>query len=130
MHEREKQRFLGMWTVALVYTIFSLSIFWLWKWKWTFGIQPICFKGAKVVIDSNSGPSKGYGFRFGDENERTRAMTEMNEIYCSSRPMHIGVATPSLLGGVSKKIEYLEIIISYGLHEWMSSCTLIPSTHT
>lgn len=52
-------------------------------------------KGAKVVIDSNSGRSKGYGFvRFGDENERTRAMTEMNGVYCSSRAMRIGVATP------------------------------------
>ncbi|MCI11353.1 polyadenylate-binding protein RBP47-like, partial [Trifolium medium] len=52
-------------------------------------------KGAKVVIDSNTGRSKGYGFvRFGDENERTRAMTEMNGVYCSSRPMRVGVATP------------------------------------
>ncbi|KAL0365430.1 UNVERIFIED_CONTAM: Polyadenylate-binding protein RBP47 [Sesamum angustifolium] len=52
-------------------------------------------KGAKVVVDANSGRSKGYGFvRFGDENERSRAMTEMNGVYCSSRPMRIGVATP------------------------------------
>ncbi|XP_058730745.1 polyadenylate-binding protein RBP47-like isoform X2 [Vicia villosa] len=52
-------------------------------------------KGAKVVIDSNTGRSKGYGFvRFGDDNERTRAMTEMNGVYCSSRPMRVGVATP------------------------------------
>ncbi|CAI0557226.1 unnamed protein product [Linum tenue] len=52
-------------------------------------------KGAKVVIDSNTGRSKGYGFvRFGDESERSRAMVEMNGVYCSSRPMRIGVATP------------------------------------
>ncbi|GJN33764.1 hypothetical protein PR202_gb22387 [Eleusine coracana subsp. coracana] len=36
-------------------------------------------KGAKVVIDANTGRSKGYGFvRFGDDNEKTHAMTEMN----------------------------------------------------
>uniref|UniRef100_A0A251SR34 Putative nucleotide-binding alpha-beta plait domain-containing protein n=1 Tax=Helianthus annuus TaxID=4232 RepID=A0A251SR34_HELAN len=52
-------------------------------------------KGAKVVFDSNNGCSKGYGFvRFGDEGERTRAMSEMNGQYCSSRPMRVGVATP------------------------------------
>ncbi|KAG5247683.1 hypothetical protein OIU77_021083 [Salix suchowensis] len=52
-------------------------------------------KGAKVVIDSNTGRSKGYGFvRFGDENEKTRALIEMNGAYCSSRPMRIGAATP------------------------------------
>ncbi|KAJ0493904.1 putative RNA recognition motif domain, nucleotide-binding alpha-beta plait domain superfamily [Helianthus annuus] len=31
---------------------------------------------------------------FGDESERTRAMSEMNGQYCSSRPMRVGVATP------------------------------------
>ncbi|KAL7602196.1 polyadenylate-binding protein RBP47 isoform X1 [Lactuca sativa] len=52
-------------------------------------------KGAKVVVDTNTGCSKGYGFvRFSDENEKTRAMNEMNGQYCSSRPMRIGVATP------------------------------------
>ncbi|KAD2394351.1 hypothetical protein E3N88_41328 [Mikania micrantha] len=52
-------------------------------------------KGAKVVLDTNTGCSKGYGFvRFADENERTRAMNEMNGQYCSSRPMRVGVATP------------------------------------
>jgi len=52
-------------------------------------------KGAKVVIDSNTGRSKGYGFvRFGDENERSRAMTEMNGAFCSSRQMRVGIATP------------------------------------
>lgn len=66
----------------------------------TFSSRYTSVKGAKVVIDSNSGRSKGYGFvRFGDENERTRAMTEMNGIYCSSRPMRIGVATPKKASG-------------------------------
>lgn len=52
-------------------------------------------KGAKVVVDVNSGRSKGYGFvRFGDENEKNRAITEMNGALCSSRAMRIGVATP------------------------------------
>lgn len=52
-------------------------------------------KAAKVVIDANTGRSKGYGFvRFGDDNERTQAMNEMNGVYCSSRPMRIGPATP------------------------------------
>lgn len=52
-------------------------------------------KGAKVVIDSNTGRSKGYGFvRFGDENERSRALTEMNGAFCSNRQMRVGIATP------------------------------------
>ncbi|CAI9104369.1 OLC1v1003026C1 [Oldenlandia corymbosa var. corymbosa] len=61
----------------------------------TFASKYPSVKGAKVVVDPNTGRSKGYGFvRFGDENERTQAMTEMNGAYCSSRPMRIGVATP------------------------------------
>ncbi|XP_072978580.1 polyadenylate-binding protein RBP47C'-like [Typha angustifolia] len=57
-------------------------------------------KGAKVVIDANTGRSKGYGFvRFGDDNEKTLAMTEMNGVYCSSRPMRIGPATPRKSSG-------------------------------
>ncbi|KAJ4866161.1 Polyadenylate-binding protein RBP47A [Raphanus sativus] len=52
-------------------------------------------KGAKVVIDSNTGRSKGYGFvRFGDESERSRALTEMNGAFCLSRQMRVGIATP------------------------------------
>nr|ABR18422.1 unknown [Picea sitchensis] len=51
-------------------------------------------KGAKVVSDRVTGRSKGYGFvRFGDENEQVRAMTEMNGMFCSSRPMRTGPAT-------------------------------------
>lgn len=50
-------------------------------------------KGAKVVTDRTTGRSKGYGFvRFGDESEQIRAMSEMNGVLCSSRPMRIGPA--------------------------------------
>ncbi|XP_021592532.1 polyadenylate-binding protein RBP47B' isoform X2 [Manihot esculenta] len=52
-------------------------------------------RGAKVVTDPSTGRSKGYGFvKFGDENERNRSMTEMNGVYCSTRPMRISAATP------------------------------------
>ncbi|KFK39249.1 hypothetical protein AALP_AA3G219800 [Arabis alpina] len=52
-------------------------------------------KSAKVVIDSNTGRSKGYGFvRFGDESERSRALTEMNGAFCSNRQMRVNIATP------------------------------------
>ncbi|CAN8258811.1 unnamed protein product [Cochlearia groenlandica] len=52
-------------------------------------------KSAKVVIDSNTGRSKGYGFvRFGDENERSRALTEMDGALCSNRQIRVGIATP------------------------------------
>ncbi|XP_004499084.1 polyadenylate-binding protein RBP47C'-like [Cicer arietinum] len=61
----------------------------------TFATTYPSVKAAKVVYDANTGRSKGYGFvRFGDENERSQAMTQMNGVYCSSRPMRIGAATP------------------------------------
>ncbi|KAL8154006.1 hypothetical protein V2J09_011766 [Rumex salicifolius] len=61
----------------------------------TFANKYPSVKAAKVVIDVNTGRSKGYGFvRFGDDSERTQAMTEMNGVYCSSRPMRTGAATP------------------------------------
>uniref|UniRef100_A0A7C8ZSP0 RRM domain-containing protein n=1 Tax=Opuntia streptacantha TaxID=393608 RepID=A0A7C8ZSP0_OPUST len=50
-------------------------------------------KGAKVITDHTTGRSKGYGFvRFGDEGEQQRAMTEMNGVVLSTRPMRIGPA--------------------------------------
>ncbi|KAF6162901.1 hypothetical protein GIB67_021050 [Kingdonia uniflora] len=59
----------------------------------TFKGQYTSVKGAKVVNDRTTGRSKGYGFvRFGDENEQLRAMNEMNGMYCSTRPMRIGLA--------------------------------------
>lgn len=64
----------------------------------TFASKYPSVKGAKVVMDQNTGRSKGYGFvRFGDEDERVKAMSEMNGVYCSSRPMRIGAATPKKL---------------------------------
>lgn len=50
-------------------------------------------RGANVVTDRATGRSKGYGFvRFGDVNEQTRAMTEMNGVTLSSRQLRIGPA--------------------------------------
>ncbi|KAJ6328157.1 hypothetical protein OIU77_009949 [Salix suchowensis] len=64
-------------------------------------------KAAKVVFDANTGRSKGYGFvRFGDDGERTQAMTEMNGVYCSSRPMRIGAATPRKSSGYQQQGGY------------------------
>lgn len=60
----------------------------------TFKVHFPSVKGAKVVTDRTTGRSKGYGFvRFGDPNEQTRAMTEMNGMFCSSRQMRVGPAT-------------------------------------
>ncbi|XP_047337588.1 polyadenylate-binding protein RBP45-like [Impatiens glandulifera] len=57
-------------------------------------------KGAKVVSDRMTGRSKGYGFvKFADENEQIRAMTEMNGVMCSSRPMRIGAAATKKTSG-------------------------------
>ncbi|XP_054777439.1 LOW QUALITY PROTEIN: polyadenylate-binding protein RBP45-like [Prosopis cineraria] len=60
----------------------------------TFRARYPSIKGAKVVIDRLTGRTKGYGFvRFGDESEQMRAMTEMQGVLCSTRPMRIGPAT-------------------------------------
>lgn len=70
----------------------------------TFATRYPSVKGAKVVTDSNTGRSKGYGFvRFSDENERSRAINEMNGMYCSTRPMRIGVATPKKASGYQQQ---------------------------
>ncbi|XP_008806741.2 polyadenylate-binding protein RBP45 [Phoenix dactylifera] len=64
-------------------------------------------KGAKVVTDRITGRSKGYGFvRFGDVNEQTRAMAEMNGMFCSTRPMRIGPATSKKTMGVQPKASF------------------------
>ncbi|WJX69639.1 Polyadenylate-binding protein rbp47b' [Trifolium repens] len=61
----------------------------------TFRTHYSSVRGAKVVTDPNTGRSKGYGFvKFADESERNRAMSEMNGVYCSTRPMRISAATP------------------------------------
>lgn len=70
----------------------------------TFASKYPSVKAAKVVIDATTGRSKGYGFvRFGDDNERSQAMTEMNGVYCSSRPMRIGAATPRKSSGYQQQ---------------------------
>jgi RNA recognition motif-containing protein len=61
-------------------------------------------KGAKVVTDKMTMRSKGYGFvKFGDPSEQARAMTEMNGMVCSSRPMRIGPAANKKATGVQEK---------------------------
>lgn len=51
-------------------------------------------KRATVAWDTSAKRSKGYGFVvFGDVNEHRQAMTEMNGVHCSGRPMRIGPAT-------------------------------------
>ncbi|KAL8055490.1 hypothetical protein ABFX02_04G059000 [Erythranthe guttata] len=61
----------------------------------TFRTSYSSVRGAKVVTDTNTGRSKGYGFvKFIDEMERNRAMVEMNGVYCSTRPMRISAAAP------------------------------------
>lgn len=81
----------------------------------TFAAKYPSVKGAKVVIDSNTGRSKGYGFvRFGDENEKSRAMTEMNGAYCLSRPMRIGVATPKKSSGYQQQYSSQALVLAGG----------------
>ncbi|KAF3435372.1 hypothetical protein FNV43_RR22461 [Rhamnella rubrinervis] len=81
----------------------------------TFATKYSSVKAAKVVIDSNTGRSKGYGFvRFGDENERSRAMTEMNGAYCSSRPMRLGVATPKKSSGYQQQYSSQAVVLAGG----------------
>ncbi|KAK4758516.1 hypothetical protein SAY87_019817 [Trapa incisa] len=81
-------------------------------------------KGAKVVIDSNTGRSKGYGFvRFGDESERSKAMSEMNGAYCSSRPMRIAVATPKKASGRHNQQHYSQAMMLAGGHGYQSNGT-------
>lgn len=80
-------------------------------------------KGAKVVIDRLTNRTKGYGFvRFADEGEQMRAMTEMNGVFCSTRPMRIGPATnkKTVSGGqeYSKGILYAAVLL---LHIMMLS---------
>ncbi|KAJ1405594.1 RNA-binding domain superfamily [Sesbania bispinosa] len=69
----------------------------------TFRTRYPSVKGAKVVIDRLTGRTKGYGFvRFGDESEQVRAMTEMQGVLCSTRPMRIGPASNKNPGTQSK----------------------------
>ncbi|MCL7024307.1 hypothetical protein MKW94_009764 [Papaver nudicaule] len=77
----------------------------------TFASRYTSVQGAQVVTNENTGRSKGYGFvRFGDDSEMTRAMTDMNGVYCSSRAMRISPATPR------KSAAYQHQQSSQGLH--------------
>ncbi|GAB4846151.1 Polyadenylate-binding protein rbp45 [Ancistrocladus abbreviatus] len=70
----------------------------------TFRAHYSSVKGAKVITDHTTGRSKGYGFvRFGDESEQLRAMTEMNGLLCSTRPMRIGPAANKKPSGIQQK---------------------------
>ncbi|CAO2836310.1 unnamed protein product [Amaranthus hypochondriacus] len=61
-------------------------------------------KGAKVITDHITGRSKGYGFvMFSDEGEQQRAMTEMNGVVLSTRPMRIGAAANKKSANVQPK---------------------------
>ncbi|KAE9462238.1 hypothetical protein C3L33_05847, partial [Rhododendron williamsianum] len=77
----------------------------------TFRTQYPSVRGAKVVTDPNTGRSKGYGFvKFADETERNRAMTEMNGVYCSTRPMRISAATPKKTTGFQQQYPATRVI--------------------
>lgn len=70
-------------------------------------------RGAKVVIDRITGRPKGYGFvRFGDLNEQARAMTEMNGMMLSSRPMRIGAAANK------KNMDTQQTYATNGMYLW------------
>jgi RNA recognition motif-containing protein len=63
--------------------------------KATFSQLYSSIKSAKVVMDPNTGHSRGYGFvRFLSEIEQQRSLTEMQGQFCGSRPMRISLATP------------------------------------
>lgn len=89
----------------------------------TFRAQYPSVRGAKVVTDPNTGRSKGYGFvKFADENERNRAMTEMNGVYCSTRPMRISAATPKKTPGLQQQYTAVKgsVVMYFILCETMS----------
>ncbi|KAG8905264.1 RRM protein [Tulasnella sp. 403] len=51
-------------------------------------------RSAKIMVDPVMGVSKGYGFvRFGSASDASRALIEMQGLYCLSRPMRISQAT-------------------------------------
>jgi RNA recognition motif-containing protein len=88
----------------------------------TFRVHYPSVKGAKVVTDKMTMRSKGYGFvKFGDPAEQARAMTEMNGMPCSSRPMRIGPAanrktTGAQERGKSRQSHVPTIVMSYHIH--------------
>lgn len=52
-------------------------------------------KTVRVMTDPITGASRCFGFiRFGDETERTRALVEMNGVWCQNRALRVAFATP------------------------------------
>lgn len=73
-------------------------------------------KGAKVIMDQMTGRPKGYGFvKFGDENEQTRAMSEMNGAILLSRPMRLGPAANKKLATVQPKGMHVLLYVSLSI---------------
>ena len=71
-------------------------------------------KGAKVITDHITGRSKGYGFvMFADESDQQRAMTEMNGVVLSTRPMRIGAAANKKSANVQQNGIHLVFIWSF-----------------
>ena len=61
----------------------------------TFSARYPSVRNARVVTDPSTGRSKGFGFvRFSQEDERDKALTEMNGVRCGSRAMRISQAIP------------------------------------
>ncbi|EDO17076.1 hypothetical protein Kpol_530p46 [Vanderwaltozyma polyspora DSM 70294] len=52
-------------------------------------------KTVRVMTDPITGASRCFGFiRFGDQDERKRALSEMNGVWCQGRPLRVAYATP------------------------------------
>ena len=70
--------------------------------------------------------------RFGYENERSQAMTEINGAYCSTRPKRISAATPRKSSGYQQQYSsHGKIIISHAFclhllkgYKWVLLCSL------
>lgn len=91
----------------------------------TFRARYNSVKGAKVVIDRLTGRTKGYGFvRFADESEQVRAMTEMQGVLCSTRPMRIGPATNKNPAAAQPKGLSLSPVVVYAFLFAASVCCI------
>ncbi|CAM8981295.1 unnamed protein product [Rhodiola kirilowii] len=75
--------------------------------------------GAKVVVDVDTGRSEGYGFvRFSKEEERAKALAEMNGEYCLNRCMRLGVKKPKKSVGYEPQQQYpSREIVAEALHK-------------
>lgn len=94
----------------------------------TFRARYNSVKGAKVVIDRLTGRSKGYGFvRFADEGEQMRAMTEMQGVLCSTRPMRIGPATNKNPAATTqpKGLSLIYLLFSFAVCECLFCCIMV-----